>query len=30
MSDEKKTRIRLGVSHQRQEMITDDHLNYLK
>ena len=30
MSDEKKTRIRLGVSHQRPEQLTDDHLNYLK
>lgn len=30
MSDDKKLRIRLGVSHQRQEMLTDDHLNYLK
>jgi len=30
MSDDKKLWIRLGVSHQRQEMLTDDHLNYLK
>lgn len=30
MSDEKKTRIRLGVSHQRPEQLTDDHLNNLK
>jgi len=30
MSDDKKPRIRLGVSHQRPEQLTDDHLNYLK
>jgi mannonate dehydratase len=30
MCSEKNPRIRLGVSHQRPEQLTDDHLNYLK